>query len=472
MQAPIRRSESAPSGLEYHVYTPTGMAKYLEQQKLKPEHLRDFYCLDQSHRSITEYCPGFGSGPNAPRNRGRIFISEGPADADVKRCTAANAVDSTEELLGSDRPHATIQVTRFSDATIITMSVTHAFGDLVTLKAYFKKWEDALHGRPIQPFEHEGVDPFAEYGPEGEFGKAARMGRPPNPPPGWHVFGLVDKMRFLKRYLWDYYVLRPEKTIRSRRIFIPESQVTALEDRARHDLCSSQKTTESAPGSTDLKGKPPFVSRSDVIYAWLLKHSHADLPPSQPSTALFISNGRFRPPAPLKAGTAGLSDNDLLCAAMAITLPSFTAGDVMSMSLGELALHIRKGIKANASPEHIKTWLMFQLFHFGWKSPSGQTIVPCEPHHFVTGVTDWSQLHLEQLDFTPARLNTNVVGTVVPSVIDGHMLVQSSRRDFYICLGDVDGGTWILGYASDKQWSDPKNYGMYDAVQHTPRSKL
>lgn len=465
----MRRSKSAPSGLVYHVRTPSSMAKYLEKQKLAPDHLKDFYCLDESHRSINDYCPSFGTGPSAPSNSSRIFISEGAADADVKRCTAFNAVDDFNQLLSSDRPQATFQVTRFSDGTIITLSASHALGDLVTTKGYFRRWEAALYGKPIEPLYNVGVDPYVEYRPGGEFTKAVTSSSPATPPPGWRVLGMLDKARFLTRYLWDYYVSRPERTIQSKRIFIPESQIKALEDRAHYDLSLLHK---SLPGANNDTAKPPFVSRSDVVYAWLLKHSHAHLPPSQESTALTISNGRFRPPAPLKAGSDELVNNDFLCAAMAITIPSFTAGDIAAMPLGELALRVRNGIKANASPENIKDWLVFHLFHNRWQKPSGQTIAPCESHHFITGITDWSLIHLEQLDFTPARLDGDSTIPAIPCAIDGHMVVNSSRRDFYICHGYVDGGIWIVGYASEAQWNDPTSFGKYDTLQLKPGSKL
>lgn len=352
------------------------------------------------------------------------------------------------------------------------MSVTHAFGDLMTTKAYYKRWEAALYGKPIEPFKNEGVDPFAEYGPGGEFAKGASLAKPPPPPPGWHIYGLLDKVRFLKHHLWDQYVARPERTIQSKRIFIPEAQIKALEDSARYDLSLLQKRLESQTRPGDVKQKPLFVSRSDVVFAWLLKHSHARLPPEQESTALTISNGRFKPPAPLKAGADSLVNNDLLCGAMAIGLPSFKGGEVLAMSLGELALHVRNGIRANATPDRIRDWLVFHLFHSGWKKPSGQAVVPCKPHHFVTGITDWTLLHLEQLDFTPARLDANDKIPAIPFAMDGHMVVEGTRRDFYICMGDIAGGIWIIGFAGERQWSDPKSYGKYDAIQRGPKSKL
>ncbi|KAL2204702.1 hypothetical protein CC79DRAFT_1398947 [Sarocladium strictum] len=467
MQAVMRRSQSAPSGLVYHVRTPVGLSKYLKQQALAPNHLKDLYFLDESHRSIQDYCPAYGQAAMNAKASGRIFISDGPMRSEVKRCTAFNAVESIEELLGSERPHNTIQVTRFSDATVITMSVNHAFGDLITLKAYFKAWEAALNGQTVEPFQNEEVDPFAPYGPGGEFAEAALAKNPrapPQPPPGWHVYSMLDKARFLRRSLWDYYIARPESTIKDKRIFIPASQVQALEDTAKLDLRLLLERREREELGKELK-KPIYVSQGDVIYAWLLKQIHAHLPSDQESTACTIANGRFKPPSPLTSDAPELANNDLLCAAMAIALPTLTAGMVASMSLGELALHVRGGIKAHASPESLRDWLIFQLYHSGFKKPSGQVVVPWAPHHFVTGVTDWTMVHLEQLDFAAARLDGDRTVPAIPCAIDGHMALKGTRRDFFICLGDVNGGIWILGYASENQWKDPKGFGKYDKIE-------
>ncbi|ATY65017.1 family regulatory [Cordyceps militaris] len=479
MQAPMRKCDSVPSGLAYHVLTPVGMAKYLKKQVDAPEHLRDFYCLDESHRSIRSYCPGFGVGANAPsKGQSSILISQGPELPDQKRCTAFNAVDSINELLHSDRPQTTIQVTRFSDATMITFSVNHAFGDLVTIKSFLKAWEVALHGKTVTPYERPDADPFIGYEPGGEFAAETASGKGPAPPPGWKVYGMLDKARFMRRHLWDYYVQRPERSIEDRRIFIPNAFVEALEEKARYDLTFVQARLDARSGknidadSTVERKKKLYVSRSDVLYAWLLKHSHAHLAPEQPSTAVTISNGRFRPPAGPPIAAQSLADNDLLCGAMAIALPSLTAGAVMALPLGELALHIRGGIKANTSPDNVKKWLNFQLFHSLWKRPSNQLAAPFEPHHFITGVTDWRLVRLEQVDLTPARLDGDAAAAVAVSAIDGHMVVNTSRRDFYICLGDVSGGVMILGYASKDQWQDPRSFGKYDTLLREPKSKL
>jgi hypothetical protein len=82
-------------------------------------------------------------------------------------------------------------------------------------------------------------------------------------------------------------------------------------------------------------------------------------------------------------------------------------------------------------------------------------------------------VHLEQLDFAAARLDGDRTAPAIPCAIDGHMAVKGTRRDFFICLGDVNGGIWILGYASENQWKDPRRFGKFDKIEcGKTRSKL
>lgn len=193
MQARVRRSTSAPSGLEYHVLTPKGMVKHLERQCRAPDHLKDFFCLDQSHRPITDYYPGVGISSDTPSQSRGVFVADSADPQDQQRCTAFNGIKSLDELINSDRPIATIQVTRFNDATLITISGSHIMGDLFTIKAVFKAWESTLHGKSPPPFEQLGRDPFSAYGPGGQLAGKDVMSNSPLLPPGWRVYGLLDK---------------------------------------------------------------------------------------------------------------------------------------------------------------------------------------------------------------------------------------------------------------------------------------
>lgn len=461
MQARVRRSTSAPSGLEYHVLTPEGMIKHLERQARAPNHLKDFFCLDQSHRPITDYYPGVGVSPNAPGQSRGIFVADGADPLDQQHCTAFNGIKDLNELISSDRAIATIQVTRFNDATLITVSVSHIIGDLFTIKALLKAWERTLHGEAPAPFEHLGRDPFRDYGPGGRLaGKDVRSNSPPLPP-GWRVYGLVDKARFLSRFLWDCHISRPEKSISQKYIFIPEAEVKDLEQQARRDLVEVEQRRKQQ--GVEVQG-PLVVSRSNILYAWILKHNHAHLDSQQWSSPVTISNARAKPPTGMKARSDDFPSNDWYGASMVVALPSLKVGELMSMSIGELALHIREGTQEGSSPENARRWLAFNLHHNLWKNPSGKFVFWSPPNHHWSGLSDWRLIRLQDLDLTPARLDQSRERVAICG-FNSHMLLPGTQRDRWVCLGDTGGGTWLLGIASDLEWQNPRGFGKYPRLQ-------
>ncbi|KAL3471481.1 hypothetical protein BJX99DRAFT_250416 [Aspergillus californicus] len=370
MQARVRRSKSAPSDLDYHVYTPRDM---------------DFFCLDESHRSIADYCAGFGIGPSAPSHSYGTFVADVADSGESKRCQAFNAVQNLDAILDSDRPIAIIQVTRFKDATLITISVSHIMGDVFTVRPLFKGWESSLSGTPPAPFEQLGHDPFRAYGPGGELaGKDAR---------------------FLSGFLWDCHIIRPEKTISQKYIFISEAEQQALEAQAKQDLSKIEKTQNGVVGQG-------------------------------PLTVTRIVNARARPPTGMKPQSKGdgFPKRYWYGAAMVASLPSLKVGKLMDMSLGELALHIKDGIREASTPENTRRFLAWTMYHSLWSKPTGKLALFKPPSHHWSGLTDWRLIRFHDIDFTPSRLDESGQRVVV-SGFDSHMVTAATQRDFWVCFG-------------------------------------
>jgi hypothetical protein len=447
------------------------MAKYLERQQSAPDHLKDFFCLDESYRSITDYCGGFGVGPSAPSHSYKVFVADAANPEDEKRCTAFNGVQNVQELLETDRPQVTVQVTRFSDATLITFSVSHIIGDLFTMQTLFKSWEAALHGQTLPPFEDLGKDPFTAYGPGGRLaGKEVTSSSPPLPP-GWRVYGVFDKVRFLYRFLWDCHISRPEKTITPKYVFISDAEISALQAQAERDLAQLEaKRKQSNSGDTALK-----VSRSNLLFAWLLKQTNTHLGPNEIITPITIVNARARPPT-------GMADTDFpnhnfYGAALPASLSALRVRELMAMPIGELALHIREGIIEASTPENTKNLLAFSLNNTLWSKPSGKMALFSPPNHSWAGLTDWRAGKLHDVDFTPARLDRKATGNGTDNAkvsicgITCHMVTPFTQRDRWACMGDAGGGTWFWGAIAEKQWRDQRGFGRYTHL-HKRASKL
>ena len=467
MQARVRRSNAFPSGLEYHALTPKGMTKYLEQQRNAPDHLKDLFFLDEGHRSITDYLPGLGTGPNAPSQTQGIFVSDAPDPKDQERCTAFNAFTTSEQMLESDRPIGTIQVTRFSDATLVTCSVSHVIGDLFTVKSMFKAWETTLHGKPLTPDEGLDFDPFTVYGPGGQHADHNVMSNSVPLPPGWRVYGALDKARLVSRFLWDCHVSRPEKTISPKYIFIPDAEVKGLQEQAARDLVEVEERRKKEGIRVD---GPLKLSRSNVLYAWLLKHNHTNLSPSQVSSPITISNARVSPPAGMRAGSSHFPKHEWYGSSAVVALPSMKVGDIMAMSLGELALRVREGTQEGSTPENMRRWFAHALNHTLWKKPSGQVALWCAPDHWISGMSDWRLIRLPDWDATPARLDGSDK-PVSSCGVNTHMVCPGTQRNRWVCLGDAAGGVWMAGNASDAEWRDPRGFGKYPHLARRTRNR-
>lgn len=463
MQARVRRSRSAPSGLVYHVLTPQGMAKYMENQRTAPDHLKDFYCLDESHRSITDHCAGFGVGPSAPSHSYRTFVTDVADSDEEQRCTAFNGVKSTDEMIDTARPIVTIQVTRFCDATLVTISTSHILGDLATLKSLYAGWQSTLYGTPPPPFEQLGEDPFKAYGPGGELaGKEIHTSNPPLPP-GWRVYGLLDKARFLSRFLWDTKITRPEKTISQKYIFIADAEIDGLVEQAQRDIVELEaKRKKKGIASTH----PLTVTKSNVLHAWLLKNNHTHLGPNEWTTPVTIVNTRARPPTGLTPQHKGgdFPKNDWYGAAMATSLPPLRVGKLRAMPLGELALHIKDGIREGSSPENTRRFMAWTLHNTLWTKPTGKLALFFPPNHNLSALTDWRLIKFQDIDFTPARLDGGSQ-TVSVCGFNSHMLTANTQRDMWVCMGQAGGGVWYVGIAGENQWKNPDGFGKFPFVQ-------
>jgi hypothetical protein len=462
IQSPVRRSNTAPSGLEYHVRTPKGMARYLQTQTTAPDHLKDIFFLDQSKRSISDYSPAVGT--NAPSGQG-IFLADAADPEDQKRCTAFNAVGNIDELINSDRPAVTVQVTRFNDATLITLSISHIVGDIFAVKDILKGWESSLHGAPPTPWMKLEQDPFAAYGPGGKLaGEKASSDSPPLPP-GWRIFNLVDKARFLWRLLWDVGYTRPEKTISSKYVFIPNAELDRLVEEATQDLVAveERRKRQGEPSPTPLK-----LSRSNVLYAWIMKNNHAALDPTEISTPVAIVNSRLRPPTGMSP--ENLPPHHWWNGCYLAALPDIDVGDLMAMPLGELALYVREGTEAGSTPERAQQVISFFLHNTAWKKPTGRLAFWSPPNHVWSGLTDWRIGKLGDVDFTPARLDETQ--TVTSCGFHTHMSLAGTHRNRWACMGEAAGGTWIQGNISDAEWRLPNGFGRYPLFQRSARKPL
>ena len=411
--------------------------------------------MDKSSEPLSAY---FFALRDDDQKEDTIFTTLAPRSDNFDSVAKANSPSTFSEYLEAEFPLITIQATRFADATIITRSNSHVYGDGFTMATVLNAWQDILNGKGAPaPLQDIGYDPFAQFAPPPKPlipWKAEKQASPP-PPPGWYILNWTQKLDLVGRFLYDLYYARPESEMQQRYIFVPAREIARLQEQAKEDLEGKAPPSESS--------KNVRIGKSDVLYAWLMKHSHATLPESCISTSLSIINLKGRPPSGVT-----LPRHNFFCSALPVPLDSLRVGELLSMPLGELALHIRKSHQKYLDPEVQRSSIRFHLQHVLWKEPSGEVPFFCPPHHRWSGLSDLRALRYFQLDFgnalppndgTSEGHQSRSARLVAQNV---NMSCGMSKRDRWICLGDSEEGAWFTGYLSKKQWEDKRGFGKYE----------
>lgn len=258
--ARIRKDDGSRSGLAYHIPT----AKRQEEIRNEAKGSNDpkkhhFWSVDKSDKPFSCYFPGFKL-PGSDRDP--TYTVPSPSPKDFYEVARANSPTVFTEYLHGEFPLISIQVTLFSDATVITRSNSHVYGDGFTMAAVLRAWQDILNGKgPPAAIEDLGYDPFTDFAPSPEpvipWKEEHRREPPPPPPPGWRILNWKEKINLLTRFLYDLYIARPESKMEHRYLFVSLEEVEKLQQQAKEDLESMQNNGSS-------KNQEIRIGKSDV----------------------------------------------------------------------------------------------------------------------------------------------------------------------------------------------------------------
>lgn len=464
--ARIRECSSSPSGLVYYIPTAKGM-QVLESN---PDHRRrQFFGLDCRHQSVAAYSPAMEYAKNA--SQGEVQVWAGPTDDAGIFYTSQNGGNSFDQMLTESIGMQTCQVTLFSDATMITVQICHVLGDGFLTNARLHAWIDALHGKKPKPMKDAALDAFKEYAPGGKLATISReelaRGLKPPIPKGYHVYSTLDKLKFMKNVLYDMYWLAPERDMQGRYIHLSHDFVNKLHKQANADL--SSLPLNQASGT-----KAPTVGKSDVLYAWVLRHCLAGLPLKRVINPVTIVNLRGRTPNSTRAAIEQeVSDSqrtwprhEFLNAAMTTPLGDITIAQLRTQSLGEVAWMIRQGVLAGIDPTNVANLLTFNLHYALWKNRASNPLTLfCHPDAGWTALTDWRALQFAKHDWSIA-LPDSVLderrkkGVTKPLKLNGlhaHMITPHTKRSRFAVLGETQSGVWLGGFMAKRQWEDKKH---------------
>ncbi|KAI0746367.1 hypothetical protein C8Q80DRAFT_1337354 [Daedaleopsis nitida] len=352
--------------------------------------------------------------------------------------TAPTTVD---ELLTRDVPLTHLHVTNFNDASLVGLYTPHILCDGHGVATIARALSSILGGDPPPPPLHYD-DPFLPFLPTPNDSTASA-------PPCWRTLNFVERMVLYARSLWDFLFC---DHIENRDVFFPREEVARIKELAMDDIRHEHEHS----------GKDLWVSSSDALLAFCLKCKHLSTTSRAPLNVFYTANLRKL----LSIPTPFLHNS--VCMVVTPTLPVCA---ISNMSLGALALHIRRTLESQTTPSAIETWVRWRLKN------ANKTKVFFDPWFGQWDiVTNWREMKLMNVDFSGA-VHRSALSETGPKddggVKDGRVKclymwgngIQpvSLRNWIGLWADDPSGGVWMSGFLPRRVWEDRRGFGAFIA---------
>lgn len=268
--------------------------------------------------------------------------TEGPSaqtvTADTRPFIARPNFPTFENMIRQNEPIISLHVTSFTDATLVALAWPHLLMDAMGSQALLAAWSSVLAGREDEvpnvvgaredicrhPVITSADDSLEELKTEGKRLQGA---------------GIV---MFSLRFMWD----KIWNSNRERRVvYLPRDAFARLKARAQQEIADIAPDQE----------KPPFVSDSDILTAWVAKAFTASEPNQRPVTVLNLMNARYR--IPLLAQSAGVLIQNIILGTY-----TFLSGKAGSETVGSIALQHRQHLTEQATDKQAIS-LLREIFH-------------------------------------------------------------------------------------------------------------
>lgn len=253
----------------------------------------------------------------------------GDPDTFLSVVHGSRRIERFEEWTTTDRPPLTVHVANFDDATIITITFSHTLFDAMGIQLLLRAWLCVLNGKEdeVPPFIGFSSDPMSSL-----------IGRVP---PQKHVLykfvsGRVGLLLLIASILLDYLRFPKQET---RTICIPSKFVALLRARAVSDLQASHYGKDM-----------PFLSDGDIMFAWWARVTCAaqKLRASRPVRLGNFFTFRGILDDVLPPGSAYVGN------AISIAYSFMTVSQLLSRSLGTIALELRQSLAEQRSREQVE----------------------------------------------------------------------------------------------------------------------
>ncbi|OQE29898.1 hypothetical protein PENSTE_c002G01693 [Penicillium steckii] len=404
--------------LEIHVPRSTGL-----------EHKTVFFTQTSNNMKLEDH----------PVARNLPKETDGPSvqniTTDTRPLIARPNFPSFEDMIHQNEPIISLHITTFTDATTIALTWPHCLMDAMGARALLAGWSSVLAGREDEvpdvigaredicrhPLITGNDDPLEELKMEDK-----RLQGP-------------GVMMFMLRFFWD----KLWNSKRERRvIYLPKNAFDRLKERTLREIVDITPDQE----------KPPFVSDSDILTAWVSKAFTASEPNERPVTILNLTNARYR--VPLLAKSAGVFIQN-----MVLGTYTFLTGKAGSETVGSIALQHREHLKEQGTESQALT-LMREIFHDKDEGKESKLLfgdsnmVPIIFNNLLKAKL------LETLDLSPAVVKQGDVGenrTNPP----GRMINYYNESigpgyvgfNMFNMLGqDFAGNYWLMGTLLPRAW--------------------
>ncbi|EJD45006.1 hypothetical protein AURDEDRAFT_165878 [Auricularia subglabra TFB-10046 SS5] len=310
----------------------------------------------------------------------------------------------------------------YDDSTLIGVTTSHIAFDAHGLKLVLSGWAAASRGCLSGVVASPAA--FTPLALEEKAKRAASdISLSKNEPRrGWHALGLISAIHFIVLYVWALVKDRQEQSvfIRLPSRWIDEqkaSAILALKDR----------------------GDGGFISRNDVVCAWLLKVTHSHRTDATPVTAHMTINLRALLP---NVFTSPYVHN----AVGAISSSPLPAGTLASQPLLETALHLRRSLEAfKRDIPRLHAELLDDARH------PGRTLFPCRPGGQFVVLTSWLSASYGDLAFAPTPGALPVSPTwVMPFTQDRPSVPM---RSVAAIVSETEGAVWVRWAMGRKEFN-------------------
>lgn len=339
-----------------------------------------------------------------------------------------------EGWLSSDSPQLAIRIITFQDATLLTVTFLHTLMDTMGLHSILQGWSAVLRGQEdevpiLVGFNHDPLAGLSETKPSQPYIFADKL-----------LLG-VSWLIFAFHYLFELFWYRKEE---ERVIFLPAHYLQRMRDTAMGEL-ALQNTGD----------KKPFVSESDVLFAWWTRIVLRALEPA-PSRTIMIRNVFDCRSILAELGHIPSAGAALITNAVFATLTFLSTRQILEEPLSFVASGIRKSLDQQRNMEQLQANVAIQKAtldnagHPALFGDSGMLMIVC---------SNWCKSRLFQADFSAAVLSSgiplsqranqlgrssyvNVTGTKTYATRNTGVVIGKDAADNWWLLYTLRAGRW------------------------------